>query len=199
MPTAPTLRPYTDSGINAVIAGRWSSRAIDPQRDVPPQMLATLLEAARWAPSSRNHQPWTFAVATRANPSFLDRARGALVGGNGWARKAPVLIFPLSRKRLGTSWLPNRLHRFETGMATAQMALQAAELGLVFHQMLGFNPWAIRRLFHVPRSHAVLSAIAVGFPGDGDDLSDRHREAETAPRTRRAVADISVIDQVFRR
>lgn len=198
MPWAPALRPYTDGDVNPVIAGRWSSRAIDPDRDVPPQMLTALLEAARWAPSSRNYQPWTFALATSANPAFLDRARGALVGGNAWARKAPVLVFCLSRKRLGGSWLPNRLHRFETGMATAQMALQAAEMGLVFHQMLGFNPWTIRRLFRVPRSHAVLSAIAIGFPGSADELSDAHRTAETAPRTRRAVADIAIIDRAYR-
>ena len=184
---APVLRSgMLEHEINPLIAGRRSGRAIDPDRPVPEALIRTLLEAARWAPSHSNEQPWAFAVATDDAPLILTQARRSLIETNAWARVAPVLIFVLSRKQhSGAYWfMPNRLHLFETGMATAQMALQASAEGLVFHQMQGFYGWQIRRLFHVPRQYAIASAIAIGYPGNLAGLPSYLQSSETAERER---------------
>jgi nitroreductase len=185
-PTSVLRSGTPEHEINPLIAGRHSSRAIDPDRPVPEALIRTLLEAARWAPSHSNEQPWAFAVATEDAPTILKQARRSLIETNAWARIAPALIFVLSRKKhSGAYWfMPNRLHLFETGMATAQMALQAASEGLVFHQMQGFYGWQIRRLFQVPRDYVVASAIAIGYPGNLADLPSYLQISETAQRVR---------------
>ncbi|BFM15140.1 nitroreductase family protein [Maricurvus nonylphenolicus] len=177
------------------ILTRRSSRAIDPDKAVSEHTLERLFEAARWAPSAFNGQPWAYAVATTNNPELLSAARDSLAKGNSWALKAPVLMFSLSYKKMPSKKLiPNWLHKYEAGMATGQMALQAAEEGLVFHQMLGFNPFKIRKIFNIPRSYSVLSAIAIGYPGSTEELSKKHALEETHTRTRKAIEDFSFID-----
>jgi nitroreductase len=200
--TTMVLRPgITESEIDPLIAGRWSARAIDPDRPVSEAAIRKLLEAARWAPSHFNEQPWAFAVATQEAPEFLERAHRSLIESNTWARAAPVLIFVLSRKKYsGAYWfMPNRLHLFETGMATAQMALQAAQDGLVFHQMQGFYGWQVRRLFQVPRQYVLATAIAVGYPSDIAHLPSYLQNAETAERARHPQARFVFWNETVRR
>ncbi len=193
-----TLRPaVTDGEINGLIAGRWSARAIDPDKPVDEATLGRVLEAGRWAASSRNNQPWAFAVATSRNPDLLKSARRALMKGNSWAHAAPVLMFSLSRKRYAGSVLPNLLHKYEAGMAAENMALQAASEGLVFHQMLGFWPWRVRKTFAVPGSYAVLTAIAIGHPGMIDSLPDYQKVQETGERIRKSRSEFAFVDRMF--
>ena len=192
------LRPAaTDGSINPLIAGRWSARAIDPDRPVDEATLARVIEAGRWAASSRNNQPWAFVVATSRNPELLKAARRALLKGNSWAHAAPVLMYALSRKRYAGSVLPNPLHKYEAGMAAENMALQAASEGLVFHQMLGFLPWRARKTFAIPGSYAVLAAIAIGHPGLIDGLPDHQKAQETTERLRKSRSEFAFVDRVF--
>ena len=194
----PILRPgKTEHPIHPLIAGRWSSRAIDPSQDITHEALARVLEAARWSASGMNNQPWAYVVVTRRNETLLKAAQATLFSGNHWARNAPVLLFVLGRRFYrGKYWyIPNRLHKYEVGMATAQMALQAANDGLVFHQLQGFNPLRARRVLRVPARYSMLTAIAVGHPGPLCTVPEAKRPAESALRSRRSTVDFSVFDQ----
>jgi nitroreductase len=106
-------------------------------------------------------------------------------------------MFALSRKRYAGSIMPNPLHRFEAGMAVENMALQATAEGLVFHQMLGFWSWPARRTFRIPGSHAVLTAIAVGYPGAIDNLPERQRRHETGERKRKPASEFAFVNRAF--
>jgi nitroreductase len=182
---SPTQRGgLTDHPIHPLIAGRWSGRAIDPTRPVPRAVLLPLLEAARWAPSAWNNQPWRFMVLTGEDPDALETARGALLPAAAWARQAPVLILALSHKRYLRRLLPNPFHQYELGQSVAQMALQASVLGLVFHQLVSFRPRLLRRAFGIPRALRLLTLIAVGYPGALEALSPELQHAEQLPRRR---------------
>ena len=187
---SPLLRPApTDYPIHPLIAGRWSPRAIDPNHPVSEAVLRRLLEAARWAPSAFNNQPWRFLVVTEDDPEALSLARATLNTGNAWALRAPTLIYALARTRTRRKNRPNRHHLFELGMAVALMALQAVEEGLVLHQMAGYDRAALREAFGIDEQYALMTAIAVGYPGDPQLLDDDDRASETQARRRRSQDD----------
>jgi nitroreductase len=184
-----TERPApTDRPVHRLIAARWSPRALDPDRPVEREKLESILEAARWAPSCFNDQPWNYLVFTGEDPAALNRARGCLSEGNAWARRAPVLMFSVARKDFAHNGRPNRFAEHDQGMASVLAALEAVNLGLCFHQMAGFSRKKLAEDFPVPEGYEVMAAIAVGYPGRISDLPPGKREAETAPRERRPQA-----------
>jgi nitroreductase len=127
----------TQYPIHDVMRRRWSPRAFD-DRLIEPEKLRSLFEAARWAPSSNNGQPWRFLVATRDNKIDYDRLLNCLVEANQkWAYRAPVLLLSVAKLQFEDG-SPNRHAFYDTGMAVENLALQATELGLVAHQMAGF-------------------------------------------------------------
>jgi len=154
-------------------------------KPVPDDVLNKILEAARWAPSCFNDQPWNFLVFTAENHDALARARECLSEGNDWARKAPVLIFSVTRKNFSHNGKPNRFAEHDQGMASVLAALEAVNRGLVFHQMAGFSRKKLAEYFPIPEGHEVMAAIAVGYTGKLFDLPPETREAETSPRERR--------------
>lgn len=177
-----------------IIAGRWSSRAIDASAPITFEVLGRLFEAARWAPSSFNNQPWRFLAFGQENADALERARKTLTPKNAWALAAPRLIFALSRIDISGTERANGLAMYETGMAVIQMALQAAREGLVFHQMIGFNSRLFRENFGVPEDFAILTAAAVGWPGNPELIPEDVRHMETRERTRKAIAELVFFD-----
>jgi nitroreductase len=182
----PVERPApTDHHIHGLISSRWSPRALDPDRPVEREKLESILEAARWAPSCFNDQPWNFLVFTAENPDALEKARECLSEGNAWARKAPVLIFSVTRKNFTYNGKPNRFAEHDQGMASVLAALEAVNRGLGFHQMAGFSRKKLAEHFPIPEDHEVMAAVAVGYPGKIADLPPDKRESETAPRERR--------------
>lgn len=193
--TAPaTLRPApTDHEILPLLAGRWSSRAIDPERPVASDQLARLLEAARWAPSSGNVQPWRYLVFDDSVPEARDRARGCLRRGNAWAHRAPVLLLSVVARWWPDSTDPNPSALHDVGAASLSLCLQAAADGLVCHQMAGFDRQTARERFAVPDGMDPVAFIAVGHPGRADLLDDRRRDREQAPRRRRAIAETAFV------
>ncbi len=177
----PVLRPASKHlQINPLIAGRWSSRAIDPHKPIDETVLNRLFEAGRWAPSAFNSQPWRFLSFGPDSPNALEEARKALLEGNAWALSAPRLLFLLAKNEKSGN---PRTH-YEAGMAAIQMALQAAEEGLVFHQMIGFSADAVRKSFSVPDNFSIITAIAIGWPGSIDTVPENRRDFETSERIR---------------
>ena len=179
---APAAHP-----IHELIARRWNSRAIDADRPVTPEMLASLLEAARWAPSSGNEQPWRFVVFDDRDPAAREQARDCLTSGNAWARRAPVLVLSAAESRRARDGSHNRHAQHDVGLATENLALQAVAHDLVAHPMAGFDKDRARAAFGVPESVEPMAMIAIGYPGDEEALSESQRAREHAPRERRPI------------
>jgi len=186
--TATTSRP-----IHALIARRWSPRAFDEARPIAQETLTQLFEAARWAPSCFNEQPWRYLVCNRnTEPDAWADALACLVEGNQkWARRAPILIAAIAASHFSDSGQPNRWAPYDTGAASENIFLQATALGLAMHQMGGFDAVQLRARFGVPAEFEVLAMIAVGYPGEPALLERRRLEQELAPRTRRSVSEFT--------
>ena len=182
--------PSTSSPILPLLAQRRSLRAFDPG-PVEEAVLARLLEAARWAPSSRNAQPWHFVVVRRGDVEAHVKAVSVLTGRNAeWAPAAPVLMLALARVT-DEKGRPNRHAQYDLGQAVAQLVVQATAEGLVCHQMGGFDAVRARELFDVPDDFELMTLIAVGRAGEASALPDELRALESAPRRRRDLASIS--------
>ncbi len=172
--------------IHELIRERWSPRAFAPKM-VEPEKLHSLFEAARWAASCFNEQPWNFIVATKENEEEFARVLGCLVEGNVlWAQHAPVLMLSVASLNFARNGKPNRHAFHDVGLAAATLTLQATALGLVVHQMAGFSTAKAREEFAIPDGYEAVAAIALGYQGDPESLPDDLRQKELAPRTRRA-------------
>ena len=175
----------TQIPIHELIRRRWSPRAFS-ERPVESDKLRSVLEAARWAPSSRNEQPWAYLVATREDPESYEALLGVLVSANrSWAHKAPVLILTLAHTQFAKDGAPNRHGFFDLGQATANLLIQATSLGLATHQMAGFDVEAARQRFRVPAGWEPMSVMALGYPGEVESLPEALREREVEPRRRK--------------
>jgi nitroreductase len=174
--------------IHDLLARRWSPRAF-ADRPVAPDVLRSLWEAARWAPSSANEQPWSFLVATKNDPQEFDRMLGCLVEGNQvWAKQAPVLMVSVAAK-LDRDKDPNLHAWYDVGQAVADLSVQATALGLFVHQMAGILPDRIRELYQIPDSHEPVTGLALGYPGTPEQLSDKLRQREVAARIRKPIGE----------
>jgi nitroreductase len=181
---ADTLYPIHD-----LLRQRWSSRVFD-DRPVEPEKLRSLCEAARWAPSSNNEQPWRFIVANKDYETEWNRLLACLVEGNRkWAYRAPVLILSVASLNFEDDSTPNRHAFYDTGMAVENLVLQATALGLSAHQMAGFDVEKARADLKIPSGYEPVAMIAVGYPGDLASLPDRLRERELQPRSRRPISE----------
>ena len=181
---ADTRHPIQD-----LLKRRWSPRAFS-DRLVEPDTLRSLLEAARWAPSSSNEQPWSFLVATKDDQAEYGRLLSCLVEGNSlWAQRAPVLMVSVARLSFEDEGKPNRHAFHDVGQAVANLSVQATALGLVVHQMAGFYPDKVRELYGIPKEFEPVAVIALGYPGDPESLPDKFRSRELAPRERKPLAE----------
>ncbi|MEZ5316721.1 MAG: nitroreductase family protein [Vicinamibacterales bacterium] len=182
----------TDHEILEVIRTRWSPRAFDPDRAVDRADLLRLFEAARWAPSSSNEQPWRFVLADRRDqPEAFDRLLGTLTGSNpDWAARAPVLLLVTVREDFERYGVANAHAYYDTGQAVAQLTMQATALGLGVRQIAGFDPDRAREACAVPAPFRPAVVIAIGYAGDPATLArEKHRAAEGAPRKRRPLRE----------
>ncbi len=182
---ATTQRPLIEA-----IRVRWSPIAFDPGRAIEPEVVATILEAARWAPSSYNDQPWRYLLFDRNDPARA-RAEACLMAGNAWARHAGLLILSVACKISDRTSLPNRFALHDTGMASMSLVLQAAAHGLISHQMGGYDREQARSEFAIPDRFELASMIAVGYPGDPAMLDSQGRERQASMRSRKDLAQIA--------
>jgi nitroreductase len=175
----------TSAPIHDLIRERWSPRAFS-SRHVEKEKLRSLFEAARWAASSYNAQPWYFIVATKEDPENYKKILDSFVEFNqGWAKNAPVVALSVARMKFEHNGTPNNHAFHDVGQAAANLALQATALGLQVHQMAGILPEKAREIFGIPDGYEPVAGFAIGYPGDHADLPDTLREQERAPRTRK--------------
>jgi nitroreductase len=180
----------TDHDVIDLIARRWSPRAFDSTKDVTRAELLRLFEAARWAPSGQNEQPWRFVVIVRReSPTAFEALLAALLPKNrSWAEAAPVLVLVAvdETRKYG----PSAGAWYDAGQAVAFLTLQATAMRLSVRQMEGFATAAAREACNVPASFTPAVIMAIGYAGDPDALPhESHRVAERQPRTRRALSE----------
>ncbi len=183
-------RARTDYPVHDLIANRWSPRAFSdrvPDRTV----LASLFEAARWAPSSYNEQPWRFIVGVKGEGDTHERIVECLADVNRtWAPRAPVLMIAATRMYFSFNDRPNRHAFHDVGLCLGNLILQATSLGLHVHLMAGFDPERARTRFLIPAQFEPVVAGAIGYLGDPDQLPGPLRQKELAPRERRPLSEI---------
>ncbi len=181
---APTAYPVAE-----LIRRRWSPRSFS-KRSISQEEVTTLFEAASWAASSNNEQPWQFVYAHRADEAAFQKLLDCLLPGNqGWAQHAAVLVLVLARKHFSATERPNRYALHDTGAATANLLLQGATMGIQGHVMGGFDHAKTAEIFRLPDDVEVVSIIALGYPGDPEALPEPLRTRELAPRRRRPLAE----------
>lgn len=172
----PTEHPVLDA-----IKQRYSAYQFSDKR-VETEKLKSLFEAARWAASSFNEQPWRFIVATKDNNDAYQTALNCLVEANqGWAQAAPVLILTAVKQNFTYNDAPNRVALHDLGQAAAHMALQATSMGLVLHQMAGIEQDKVISTYNLPAGFTAETAIAIGYPPSDKPLNT----AESKARQRR--------------
>jgi nitroreductase len=177
-------------GVLPIIHQRWSARAF-ADRDVSDADLKRVFEAARWAASSGNEQPWRFVVGRRGTETH-EKIFATLVGFNqGWAGKAPVLILGAAKTRFAHNDAHNAYALYDLGAATSYLTLQAAALGLTTHQMAGFEHEKARKLLEIPEGYEFGAVIALGYQGEPESLgNEKLIQRELAPRERKALEEL---------
>lgn len=176
-----------DHPILDILRRRWSGRAID-DRELSRATIAAIFEAARWAPSGGNSQPWRFLAFTRGDVTRAD-AEACLEAGNAWAKHAPLLVIACT-KDTNHKGAPNPWSRHDLGLATENLLLQAVALGLVAHVMAGFSTDEARRRFAIPTDHSAVTMLAIGYPGDPATLDEKNQGREKEPRSRKPLGEI---------
>ncbi|MEV6028474.1 nitroreductase family protein [Streptomyces sp. NPDC052036] len=182
--------PTSDTAVavHPLLADRWSPRSFDATHTISDEQFLSLLEAARWAPSARNTQPWRFLVGRRDETAYR-RILSTLVPGNRlWAAHSSLLIAAVAEERLADG-TPRHGAAYDTGLAVAQLVVQAHALGLHAHQMGGFDPAQLRTSLGIPEGYQPLSVTAVGALAPADLLPRELRDRETASRGRRPLAE----------
>ena len=179
----------TDSGVEEIILKRWSPRSFE-DKPVSSADLAKVFTAAGWAASSSNEQPWRFLVGHRGDETYKKIFDSLVEFNQLWAKNAPVLILSATKKTFGHNGSPNQHGLYDTGAATAYLALQATALGFHTHSMAGFDHDKAHKAFNIPDDYATGAVTALGYLGDPDDLPEQMREMETSPRQRKPLSEI---------
>lgn len=179
----------TDAELHPLLAQRWSPRGFDAGHELSDAELSAILEAARWAPSAANTQPWRFVVARRGEPVY-ERLVALLAPGNVlWAPAASALILVAAATR-NDEGAPQPWARYDAGQAAAHLTVQATALGLTVHQMGGFDAAAAKAEFGLPEGVEPQAVIAVGRLDPHAVLPEALAAREVAPRARRPLAEL---------
>ena len=180
----------TEYPVHQLIAARWSPCQFAVDRPVGDADLASLFEAARWAASSFNAQPWHYIVAKREDRAEFKRILNCLTEGNRpWARYAGVLALGIARLDFAHNGKTNVAAVHDLGAASAQLTLEAGSRGLHVHQMAGILHAEIRREFSVPEGFEPVTGIAIGYHAPNEELPAKYRERDQAPRLRRPLTE----------
>ena len=174
-----------DYPIHELLAERWSPYGFE-DRPVAQADLRSLFEAARWAASSYNEQPWNFFVATKENPEEFARLLSCLVEANQeWAKAAPVLVLGVVSLKFSRNNKDNRAAVHDLGLAAGNLVVEATARGLCVHQMIGILPDKAREVYQIPEHYEAWTAMAIGYKADPAKLPDALKERDQAPRQRK--------------
>lgn len=179
----------TATEIHALLRNRWSPRAF-AATPVSDTQIGSMLEAARWAASGGNGQPWTYVLFPQGHESFARVIEILDDGNKGWAARVPLLILGVT-KLTRDSGKPNRTALFDLGLSAANLVLQAEALGLRAHQMGGFDQSKASAAFGIPAGYEPVVMIAVGMQGDPASLPEDLTTREQQPRSRKPVSEIA--------
>ena len=179
----------TGHPILQVLAERWSPYGFE-DRSVSEADLRSLFEAARWAASSYNEQPWNYLVATRENPQEFGRLLSCLVEANqAWAKAAPVLVLGIVHLQFAKNNQDNRAAVHDLGLAAGNLVAEATARGLSVHQMIGILPDKAREIYQIPEHFEAWTAMAIGYKADPAKLPDTLKERDLAPRQRKPLSE----------
>ena len=183
------IHRQADYDISPLILNRWSPRSMSGEVLTDDELLP-LFEAARWAPSSYNNQPWRFIMARRQSSDVFSRFMNLLTSGNqAWAKDAAFLVVILSKKTFDYNGKPSITHAFDTGAAWENLAVEGARRGLAVHGMEGFDYERARQELHIPEGYDVHAMIAIGKRGPKDKLPEQAQAMEQ-PNGRKALKEI---------
>jgi nitroreductase len=188
-----TRRAETAAPIHDLLAERWSPRSFDPDAFVSEEAIASLLEAARWAPSAANLQPRRFVVARRGGEAFQAITDALAEGNRAWAANASLYVVAIALTA-DADGKPYRWADYDAGQAMAHLTVQAHELGLHAHPMGGFDPEALALAFGLPENAVPVSVTSIGRIAPADRLPERFRAREAAPRTRLPLDELVLVD-----
>ena len=176
----------TSVPVAALIAARWSPRAIAPDQPVSKKQTTALLEAARWAPSCFGDQPWRVIVFDQStDKEAWTKAFDCLAEGNQvWVKNAPVILAVVASSKFQHNAEHNRWAQYDTGAAAENLCLEATNQNLVAHQMGGFDGKALAASFSIPDDFTPMAMVAIGHPGTDGDLPEDLKEREQQPRER---------------
>jgi nitroreductase len=175
-------------GIPELILQRWSPRSF-AEREIPSGDLEKLFVAASWAASSYNEQPWRFLLGRKGDEAYKKIFDSLIEFNQSWAKTAPALVLSVGSKKFAHNGSPNAYALHDTGAATSYLALAATALGLHTHSMAGFDKDLARASFGIPSDFELGAVTAIGYLGDPSALPDHLRQMETAPRSRKPVAE----------
>ncbi len=175
--------------IHDILRHRWSPRAFTDQ-PIEIEKLGSLLEAARWASSCFNEQPWSFIVARKEEADAYAQVLSCLVEGNQlWAQRAPVLMLTIVKPTFEHNGKPNKHAWHDVGLAVGNLVMQATDMGLGVHQLAGIYPDQVRSLYEIPEGHEPVSALAIGYRGDPASLPEGLQAKELAARSRKKLEE----------
>lgn len=182
---AETYHPVID-----LIKNRWSPRSFS-SREITRTDIFTLLEAASWAPSANNSQPWRFVFALRGTEGFEKLLSTLAPGNQPWAKNAAALIAVIGVKELPDTAQKNAYFLYDTGLASSHMLTQALSMGIYAHIMAGFNKQHLAELTALPDNEEPVTVIALGYPDEAHLLEEPYRSRELAARTRKPLEQIA--------
>lgn len=178
-----------DALLNPHIESRRAKRALST-KPVSKEVLALLLQAAHLAPSCFNNQPWRFIVIDDAK--LLKAIKEEMPGGNYWTKPAPVIVAVMSRRDLDCTLSDERDYfLFGCGMAVGNLMIQATQMGLIAHPIAGFNPVKTKEILDIPEDYVLITLVIVGYPGNIDQLSEKHQEIELGERDRKPLSEVT--------
>ena len=176
--------------INQVISDRYSP-VVFSSKSIMEEKLISLFEAARWAPSSYNEQPWSFIVGIKNKDENYQKLFDCLVEANQyWAKYAPVLVLSMARVNSDVTGKPNRFAQYDTGMAVGNLLAQATSLGLFVHQMGGYNIGMVSDFFQLENEYEPMALMAIGYKGDIELFPEDLKERESKRRFRKPLDEI---------
>jgi nitroreductase len=176
--------------IHQLIKNRWSPVCFDPDKTVEPEKISSLLEAARWAASCFNEQPWNFIVATKDNQEEYQKLFSCILEGNQkWVKNVPVLMMAVAKLNFTHNNKPNRHAFHDVGLALGNLILQAETMSLRVHCMAGFDPEKTKEIYNIPENFEAITAIAIGYQGDVQKFAEELQQRDNKPRSRKSFDD----------